>query len=161
MDHPALQANRFQPGSNVPPSRGGGLQTRGPDRRPRRLLRNMLLAALNAPGTITVEVQTAEGAVEEKKLWGRQAAAHQLLVAIQDIARQAKQNPMAVLRLLELIGEQVDGRPMPPAGDGNQRRATTFVYEDERETGPETPGSVADVVGSEPPGPDDGFERVE
>ena len=161
MADPAERPWLIQKGNNIPPAQGGGIKTRGPDRRPRRLLRNMLLAALNAPGTITVEVQTPKGAVKKKKLWGRQAAAHQLLVAIQEIARQAEQNPMAVLRLLELIGEQVDGRPMPPAGDGNQRRATTFVYEDERETGPETPGSVADVVGSEPPGPDDGFERVE
>ncbi len=155
-------ATRIQPGNNRPPSMGGGLHARGPDRRPRRLLRNVLLAALAAEGPITVEVKGPRGGIKKKTIWGRQAAVHSLLVAVQQIARQGNQNVGAVLRLMELIAQEVDGRPMAPAEGGVQRK-TTFVYEGQEESEAEAPTPVADVVdGAVSAGPDDEpFERME
>lgn len=147
-------ATRFQPGQS------GNLH-RGPDRRPRRLVRNALLAALSAEGPITVQVRGPRGGVRTKTVWGKHAGAHNLLLAVQQILQHAHRNPNAVLRLIEVLAQEVDGRPMPPAGDGSQRRATTFIYEGQQEPDTDAPSSVADVVGAEPPGPDDGFERVE
>lgn len=109
----------------------------------------MLVAALAAEGPIMVEVQGKRGGIRKKTFWGRQAAAHSLLVAVQQIARQAQRNPNAVIRLLELIAQEVDGRPMAGTDTG-YRRATYFIFEGEQPAPPGHAGQGDSPAPQEP-----------
>ena len=73
----------FKPGQN---SQDGMVHRRGPDRRPRRLIRNMLIFALSARGRVTVEVEGKNGKPVKKRLWVDKAALHNLVIQVQRIA---------------------------------------------------------------------------